>query len=79
MSQHILNRLIKEMRVEEAVKVSDYMRTRELQSSASFSIVIRGLCREKVLRKAMKMHDEMLTIVLKPDSKTYKRLISNFK
>ncbi|GFZ03196.1 hypothetical protein Acr_15g0018040 [Actinidia rufa] len=39
----LLNGLIKERRVEEAVKVFDYMRTRELQSSASFSIVISPL------------------------------------
>ena len=38
-----LNGLIQERRVEEAVKVFDYMRTRELLSSASFSIVIGGL------------------------------------
>ena len=74
-----LNGLIQERRVEEAVKVFDYMRTRELLSSASFSIVIGGLCQEKVLRKAMKMHDEMLILGLIPDPKTYKLLISNFK
>ncbi|GFZ03197.1 hypothetical protein Acr_15g0018050 [Actinidia rufa] len=76
----LLNGLIKERRVEEAIKVFDYMRTRELLSSASFSIVISGLCQEKALRIAMKMHDdEMLKMGLKPDPKTYKRLISNFK
>ncbi|GMP75371.1 hypothetical protein CsSME_00032493 [Camellia sinensis var. sinensis] len=75
----LLNGLLKERRVEEAVKVFDYMRTRKLLSGDSFSIMISVLCQEKELRKAMKMHDEMLKMGLKPDEKTYKRLISGFK
>ncbi|KAL6954177.1 hypothetical protein U1Q18_047199, partial [Sarracenia purpurea var. burkii] len=75
----LLQGLIKERRVEEAVKVFDYVRTKKMLSSASFSIMMGGLCQEKELRKAMKMHDEMLEMGLKPDKKTYKRLISSFK
>lgn len=75
----LLDGLIKERRVEEGVKVFDYMRAKKLLSSASFSTIISGLCQEKELRKAMKMHDEMMKLGLKPDGKTYKRLISSFK
>ncbi|KAL6197972.1 hypothetical protein ACLB2K_027764 [Fragaria x ananassa] len=66
-------------RVEEAVKVFDYMKTHNLVSSESFTIMIRGLCQVKELRKAMKIHDEMLKMGLKPPAATYKRLIYGFK
>lgn len=64
---------------DEAVRIFDHMRRRDLVSSASFSIMIRGLCRIKALRKAMKYHDEMLEMGLKPDKASYKRLISGFR
>lgn len=66
-------------RVEEAVRVFDYMRRHTLMSSESFTIMIRGLCQVKELRKAMKIHDEMLKLGLKPPTATYKRLICGFK
>lgn len=75
----LLDGLIKERRVEEGVGVFDYMRAQKLLSSASFSTIISGLCHEKELRRAMKIHDEMIKLGLKPDVKTYKHLISSFK
>ncbi|KAK3035070.1 hypothetical protein RJ639_032572 [Escallonia herrerae] len=75
----LLNGLLKERRAEEALEVFDYVRRRNLLSSASFSIMISGLCRENELRKAMRLHDEMLKMGLKPDGKTYKRLIASFR
>lgn len=73
-----LNRLFAARKIEEAVKVFDYMRRHDLLSSSGFTIIIRELCRVKELRKAMKLHDEMLKMGLKPDKPTYKRLISGF-
>ncbi|KAK6123997.1 hypothetical protein DH2020_042259 [Rehmannia glutinosa] len=70
--------LFKEKRIEEAIKVFDYMKACKQLNSESFSVMIRGLCHEKELRKAMKLHDEMLELGLKPDQRTYKRLISGF-
>ena len=75
----LLNRLFGARRIEEAVRVFDHMRGKNLVSSESFTIVIRGLCRGKELRKAMKFHDEMLNMGLKPAQATYKRLILGFK
>ncbi|KAL0353232.1 UNVERIFIED_CONTAM: Pentatricopeptide repeat-containing protein [Sesamum angustifolium] len=75
----LLAALFKERRTEEAIKVFDYMRTCEVLNSESFTVMIRGLCHEKELRKAMKLHDEMLQLGLKPDGRTYKRLISGFR
>ncbi|XP_059439143.1 pentatricopeptide repeat-containing protein At4g21170-like [Corylus avellana] len=75
----LLDRLVAGRRIEEAVRVFDYMRRLNLVSSASFTSMIRGLCRVKELRKAMKIHDEMLSMGLKPDQATYKRLIFGFK
>ncbi|XAR69594.1 hypothetical protein NMG60_11001247 [Bertholletia excelsa] len=75
----LLNGLFKERKVEEAIKVFDYMRRHNLLSSANFTSMIRGLCQEKELRKAMKLHDEMLKMGLKPDDKTYKSLITAFR
>ncbi|XP_010267748.1 PREDICTED: pentatricopeptide repeat-containing protein At4g21170 isoform X1 [Nelumbo nucifera] len=74
----LLNGLFVERRIEEATRVFDYMRQHNVVTTDSFSIMIRGLCHEKELRKAMVIHDEMLRMGLKPDKATYKRLISGF-
>ncbi|XP_073030310.1 pentatricopeptide repeat-containing protein At4g21170 [Primulina eburnea] len=71
--------LLKEKRIEEATKVFGYMKTCKLLSSESFTLMIIGLCHENELRKAMKLHDEMLVLGYKPDRKRYKRLISGFR
>lgn len=71
--------LLKERRVEEALKIFDYMRTHNLLNGESFTAMINGLCHENDLKKAMKLHDEMLKLGLKPDLKNYKRLISSFR
>lgn len=71
--------LLKEKRIEEATKVFGYMKACKMLSSESFSVMIRGLCHENELRKAMKLHDEMLVLGYKPDRKSYKRLISGFR
>ncbi|XVF25988.1 hypothetical protein REPUB_Repub13aG0261700 [Reevesia pubescens] len=75
----VLDGLWRERKAEEAVKVFDYMKGLNLVDSQSFTIMIRELCHIKELRKAMKIHDEMLNMGLKPDKGTYKRLISGFK
>ncbi|XVF87682.1 hypothetical protein PTKIN_Ptkin18bG0140300 [Pterospermum kingtungense] len=75
----ILEGLWREKKSEEAVRVFDYMRGLSLVNSGSFTIMIRELCHMKELRKAMRIHDEMLNMGLKPDKGTYKRLISGFK
>ncbi|KAI3456421.1 hypothetical protein Pfo_013084 [Paulownia fortunei] len=75
----LLAALFKEKRIEETIKVFDYMKSCKMLNSESFSLMIRGLCHEKELRKAMKLHDEMLELGLKPDQRTYKRLISGFR
>ncbi|KAK6123989.1 hypothetical protein DH2020_042272 [Rehmannia glutinosa] len=74
----LLAALFREKRIEETIKVFDYMKACKRLNSESFSVMIRGLCHEKELRKAMKLHDEMLELGLKPDQRTYKRLISGF-
>ncbi|XP_069149811.1 pentatricopeptide repeat-containing protein At4g21170 [Solanum lycopersicum] len=74
----LLDRLFKSRRHEEALKIFDYMRTHDMLSSGSFSIMIRGLCQEEEFRKAMRLHDDMLKLGFKPDKKAYKRLISGF-
>ncbi|XP_050207869.1 pentatricopeptide repeat-containing protein At4g21170 [Mercurialis annua] len=74
----LLDCLVKGGRVEDSIRVFDYMKGLELADSSGFGIIIRGLCRAKELRKAMKLHDEMLNMGLKPDKQTYKRLISEF-
>ncbi|KAH0718088.1 hypothetical protein KY290_016056 [Solanum tuberosum] len=74
----LLDRLFKSRRREEALKIFDYMRTHDMLSSGSFSIMIRGLCQEQEFRKAMRLHDDMLKLGFKPDKKAYKRLISGF-
>nr|GLL45701.1 pentatricopeptide repeat-containing protein At4g21170 [Ipomoea trifida] len=75
----LLNGLFREKRIEDAIRIFDYMRTHNVLSSDSFSIIIRGLCLENNFRKAMSLHDEMLKLGLKPDRKKYKHLISGFK
>lgn len=75
----LLDRLVKEARIEEADKVLDYMKGLKLVNDISFTITIHGLCHAKEMRKAMKLHDEMLKMGLKPDKETYKRLILEFK
>lgn len=74
----VLKVLFEERRIEEAIKVFDYMREKNMSSSASFVIMITALCHEKEMRKAMNLHDEMLKVGLKPGDATYKRLISRF-
>ncbi|XP_065880172.1 pentatricopeptide repeat-containing protein At4g21170 [Euphorbia lathyris] len=74
-----LSGLVKAGRGEESIRVFDYMKGLGLIDGASFTIVIRELCRCKEMRKAMKLHDEMLNLGLKPDKAAYKRLILEFK
>ncbi|KAK2644416.1 hypothetical protein Ddye_019611 [Dipteronia dyeriana] len=71
--------LFKDEKIEDAARVFDYMKGLDLVSSKSFTVMIIGLCRVKELRKAMKIHDEMLKMRHKPDDATYKRLISGFR
>ncbi|ESQ55265.1 hypothetical protein EUTSA_v10024760mg [Eutrema salsugineum] len=77
----VLDRLMMRQRtmVEEAVQVFEYMKEMNTVNSKSFTIMIHGLCRVKEMKKAMKSHDEMLKLGLKPDLVTYKRLISGFR
>ncbi|KAL3627559.1 hypothetical protein CASFOL_028922 [Castilleja foliolosa] len=75
----LLAALFRGKRIEEMIKVFDYMRVCERLKSESYSIMIKGLCDEKEMRKAMELHDEMLELGLKPDQRTYKRLIFGFK
>lgn len=77
----VLDRLMMRGRemVEEAVGVFEYMKEMNAVNSKSFVIMIHGLCRAKEMKKAMRCHDEMLKLGLKPDLVTYKRLISCFK
>ncbi|KAF5729017.1 hypothetical protein HS088_TW21G01174 [Tripterygium wilfordii] len=74
-----LDGLFRGRRVEDAIKVFGYMKELKMVNGSSFIAMIRGLCRIKKLRKAMKIHDEMLKLGLKPAKATYKRLISAFK
>ncbi|KAH6773798.1 hypothetical protein C2S52_003290 [Perilla frutescens var. hirtella] len=74
----LLAGLFREGRVEEAIRVFDYMKICKTVDSDSFALMIRGLCCGKEMRKAMKLHDEMLELGLKPDQRKYKRLISGF-
>ncbi|VVB12232.1 unnamed protein product [Arabis nemorensis] len=77
----VLDRLMMKQNkmVEEAVGVFEYMKEMNSVNSKSFTIMIHGLCRAKEMKKAMKSHDEMLKLGMKPDLATYKRLISCFK
>ncbi|XVE51155.1 hypothetical protein DITRI_Ditri02bG0016300 [Diplodiscus trichospermus] len=75
----ILVGLWRERKSEQAVRLFDYMTGMNLVDSESFTIIIREHCRMKELRKAMKLHDQMLNMGLKPDKVTYRRLISGFK
>ena len=74
----LLEALFLEKRVADARQVFGYMEEKNVLSSASFVIMIRSLCQEKELRKAMNLHDEMLRLGLKPNFATYKHLISGF-
>ncbi|KAJ6364006.1 hypothetical protein OIU76_029026 [Salix suchowensis] len=69
----LLDGLAKNSRIEEVVRVFDYMEGLKLVNSESFTITIRGLCHAKEMRKAMKLHDKMLDMGLKPDKAAYKR------
>lgn len=75
----LLDGLFKNGRLDEAVRIFDYMKELDVVNSLCFATMISGLCRIKELRKAMKLHDEMLKMGLKPDEATYKRLISGFQ
>ncbi|GAB4826638.1 hypothetical protein Ancab_033533 [Ancistrocladus abbreviatus] len=75
----LLRGLFAVKRVEEAVKLFDYMRSKNVVSSGSFLVMISGLCNEKEMRRAMQVHDEMLKMGLKPSRKTYKSLITVFR
>ncbi|KAG8385707.1 hypothetical protein BUALT_Bualt03G0073200 [Buddleja alternifolia] len=75
----LLASLFRERRIDDTIKVFEYMKTCKVLNSESFTLMIRGLCHEKELRKAMRLHDEMLELGLKPDRRTYKRLISGFR
>ncbi|KAF8096149.1 hypothetical protein N665_0317s0055 [Sinapis alba] len=76
----VLDKLMMRQRtmVEEAVQVFEYMKEMSTMNSKSFVIMIHGLCRVKEMKKAMKYHDEMLMLGLKPDLASYKRLILGF-
>ncbi|GAY34182.1 hypothetical protein CUMW_010090 [Citrus unshiu] len=74
----LLDGLFKDGRMEEAVRIFDYMKELKVVSSSSFVIVVSRLCHLKELRKAMKIHDEMLKMGHKPDEATYKQVISGF-
>lgn len=74
----LLEALFAEKRIGEAVGVFDYMREKNVLGSACFVIMVTALCREKEMRMAMNLHDEMLKLGLKPDDATYKCLISGF-
>lgn len=75
----LVSALFRERRVEVAVRVFDYMKACKRVDSESFEVMIRELCKEKEMRKAMKCHDQMLEMGLKPDQRTYKRLIAGFR
>ncbi|OWM83495.1 hypothetical protein CDL15_Pgr012976 [Punica granatum] len=74
----LLKELLKGRSTEDADRIFDLMKRRDLVDTASFVVMINGLCQLKELRRAMKYHDEMLQLSLKPDQKTYKRLIAGF-
>ncbi|CAH8345943.1 unnamed protein product [Eruca vesicaria subsp. sativa] len=77
----VLEKLMMRQRtkVEEAVEVFEYMKEMDTVNSKSFRIMIHGLCRVKEMKRAMKYHDEMLKLGMKPDLASYKRLILGFK
>uniref|UniRef100_A0A7N0ZVU5 PROP1-like PPR domain-containing protein n=1 Tax=Kalanchoe fedtschenkoi TaxID=63787 RepID=A0A7N0ZVU5_KALFE len=66
-------------RGDDAEKVFEYMRMKNLLTCDGFAVMIRWLCSRKEMRKAMKYHDEMLKMGLKPDQRRYKQLISGFQ
>nr|XP_043625625.1 pentatricopeptide repeat-containing protein At4g21170 [Erigeron canadensis] len=65
--------------VKDAERIFDYMRINNLLVSESFVIMINGFFHDNELKKAMKLHDEMLEMGLKPSTKMYKQLICNFR
>ncbi|KNA04693.1 hypothetical protein SOVF_197290 [Spinacia oleracea] len=75
----LLRKLITEGRVDEAVKIFEFMRSNIVVNRASFLVMISGLYQVKEMRKAMEVHDDMLRMGFKPSSKTYKSLISVFR
>ncbi|CAN1319016.1 Pentatricopeptide repeat-containing protein At4g21170 [Linum perenne] len=75
----ILDGLVRERRGAEAVKMFDFMRGFGLVDSESFVTVIRVVLRDKEMRKAMQLHDEMLQMGLKPCEAVYKKLILGFQ
>lgn len=75
----LLDTLFRGGRVEDAIRVFNYMKGLNLFNNTSFTIMISELCNVKELQKAMKAHDDMLKMKMKPDEATYKRLISGFK
>lgn len=74
----LLNELLRRDKREEAQAIFNYMRKQKMLGTESFTVMIIGFCRAKELRTAMKLHDEMLSLGLKPEKKTYKSLISGF-
>ncbi|KAK8948403.1 Pentatricopeptide repeat-containing protein [Platanthera zijinensis] len=74
----LLEALVMEGRTAESIEIFDFMREKNVFSSFSFVIMIHVLLHEE-LRKAMTLHDEMLKLGLKPDTATYKRMISGFQ
>ncbi|CAI9087760.1 OLC1v1021052C1 [Oldenlandia corymbosa var. corymbosa] len=74
----LLHKLFKQRRVSDTLDVFEDMKMQKIYNTESFTIMIRELCQVKELREAMKIHDEMLKLGLKPNGKTYKRLISGF-
>ncbi|KAI4312019.1 hypothetical protein MLD38_036876 [Melastoma candidum] len=73
----LIENLLKED-IETASRIFHYMKGKGLVSSTSFSVIIRGLCHLKEMKMAMKYHDEMLQMGLKPEGQAYKRLIAGF-
>nr|GEZ69987.1 hypothetical protein [Tanacetum cinerariifolium] len=75
----LLSGLLEGSRVKEAERIFDYMRIKHLLSSESFVIMINGFFGVNELKKAMKLHDAMLKMGLKPSAKIYKQLICKFR
>lgn len=74
----LLSELFKQNKAEQAQEIFTYMQIHRILGTESFTIMITGLCRAKEPRTAMKLHDNMLSLGLKPEKGTYKRLIACF-
>lgn len=74
----LMRELFKQNKAERAQEIFAYMQIHKILGTESFTIMITGLCRAKELRTAMKLHDNMLSLGLKPEKRTYKRLIAGF-